>query len=133
MPRSFFWIDQHIIRSGIWMRVSASARLTYVAIAASADREGLSIWSGRKLMELTGDLVQEEFERNLNELDRMQLIERVGGGPGESPGIRIVSFTTSEETTPQSSTFKQNKSAGSVVVHTTVYLGESDVNARVTS
>jgi hypothetical protein len=82
LPRSFFWIDQNVIRSGAWQRLSAEARLAYVALAASCDREGLSIWSVPKLMELAACRDREEWGARLTELEIQNLIERM---PEHSP------------------------------------------------
>jgi len=87
LPRSFFWIDQSVIRSGAWQRLSAEARLVYVALAASCDREGLSIWSAPKLMELAACREREEWSVRCSELEGCALIERL---PEHSPpAIRL--------------------------------------------
>jgi hypothetical protein len=87
LPRAFFWIDQSVIRSGAWLRLSAEARLAYVALAASCDREGISIWTAPKLMELSASGERENWNARVSELEREALIERV---PEHSPpAIRI--------------------------------------------
>lgn len=87
LPRSFFWIDQSVIRSGVWLGLSAEARLAYVALAASCDREGLSIWSARKLMELGACPEREDWSARVSELEGCALIERL---PEHSPpAIRL--------------------------------------------
>lgn len=90
LPRSFFWIDQHLIRSGTWLKLSASARLAYIAIAASCDRQGMSIWSRNKLMELSACKNPDDWGPLISELMSHQLIEPL---PENSPpAIRLIEF-----------------------------------------
>ena len=76
LARSFFWIDQNIIRQGVWAGLSAQARLAYVALSASVDREGVSIWSKKKLMEVAACPNPDEFEQGLIDLESRGLIQR---------------------------------------------------------
>lgn len=130
LPKSFFWIDQNIIRSGAWQRLSASSRLAYVALAASCDRDGVSIWSASKLMELSACLEREEWIASVTELENQQLIEKV---PESSPpAIRLRELQTqvgresiadagpAPKPVPGPST-----SAAPIIVHThtTIHLG----------
>ena len=75
LPRSFFWVDQQIVRDGRWMKLGCHARLAYIAIAASCDRDGLSIWSRSKLMELAGCKDPEDWQSQVIELHGHGLIE----------------------------------------------------------
>jgi hypothetical protein len=74
VPRSFFWIDQRVIRGGLWGQMSMGAKLAYVALAASVDRQGVSQWSRRKLMELAGGSAPLEFDQQLKELEGLRLV-----------------------------------------------------------
>jgi hypothetical protein len=90
LPRSFFWIDQQVVRSGIWGALSCVARLAYVALSASVDREGVSIWSKAKLMELAACQDPDEWSRALNELESRRLIESVS--ENVPPAIRLLNL-----------------------------------------
>ncbi|MGK5085468.1 hypothetical protein WDW37_19445 [Bdellovibrionota bacterium FG-1] len=92
LPKSFFWIDQSVIRSGVWVRLSPEARLAYVALAASCDREGISIWSATKLMTLSACVAHDGWQAKLTELERESLIERVP--ESTPPAIRLRDFDT---------------------------------------
>jgi hypothetical protein len=132
LPRSFFWIDQSMIRSGAWQRLSAEVRLAYVALAASCDREGLSIWSAPKLMELAACRDRDEWSARVSELESQKLIERV---PESSPpAIRIMEFEApvrgpiAEGEVPRSTASSAPSSpmaAPPIIVHTqtTIHLG----------
>jgi len=88
LPRAFFWIDQNLIRSGAWGKLSAEARLAYVAVSASCDRDGVSIWSRAKLMELSAIPDPDAWRERLLELEIHRLIEPL---PEHSPpAIRLV-------------------------------------------
>jgi hypothetical protein len=88
LPRAFFWIDQNLIRSGAWGKLSAEARLAYVAVSASCDRDGVSIWSRAKLMELSAIPDPDVWRERLLELESHRLIEPL---PEHSPpAIRLV-------------------------------------------
>ena len=56
ISRSFFWIDQAIVRTGLWVSISTEAVMVYVALSASVDRNGIS--------SLLCNLL-EKFQRNL--------------------------------------------------------------------
>ena len=79
LSKSFFWIDQEIVRSGLWSKMSARARLCYVALVASVNREGLSLWGELKLSELAG-VTKEEWADVLSELSLSHLIELPSAG-----------------------------------------------------
>lgn len=88
LSRSFFWIDQELMRSGIWSKMSASDRLSYVALAASVNREGLSLWGESKLINLAG-VTEIEWTKSVSELVSLKLIELLV--PGET-GIKVLNF-----------------------------------------
>jgi hypothetical protein len=127
LPRSFFWIDQNLIRSGIWLKLSAEGRLAYIALAASCDREGVSIWSAPKLMELSACSEREEWGTRIAELENQGLIERI---PDTAPpAIRLREFETPAPR-PESDTFRpvsapRALSTAPIVVQTTIHLGGS--------
>lgn len=134
LPRSFFWIDQSVIRSGAWQRLSAEARLAYVALAASCDREGLSIWSAAKLMELAACRAREEWGARVSELESCALVERV---PEHSPpAIRLKELDSSARSdaaeTSRSTPALATQFAAPIVVHTqtTIHLGGSGSHAE---
>jgi hypothetical protein len=77
LPRAYFWIDQTLIRDGIWLKLKIPARLAYIALSASVDRQGVTIWSRSKLMSLAGSGDAEEFEESLNELQSQGLLVRL--------------------------------------------------------
>lgn len=95
MARSFFWIDQQIIRSGTWQRLTKEAKLSYVVLAASADREGVSQWGPQKLTELIGEVEFENFYKSLSELEEHSLIIRSDEGP--RLGVAILSLSEGRE------------------------------------
>ena len=126
LPRSFFWIDQHLIRSGIWLNLGAEARLTYIAIAASCDRQGISIWSRNKLMELSACKDPEEWEPRISELLDHKLIELL---PENSPpAIRLIGFQSESPNTGRTGPHRlPDTIPAPVIVHTytTINLGNT--------
>ena len=129
LPRSFFWIDQSVIRSGAWLRLSVEARLAYVALAASCDREGITIWSAPKLMALSASGDHENWEAQVSELEREALIERV---PDRSPpAIRLreleapVRPGVMDRVTAKPSSLQSMPAGAPIIVHTqtTIHLG----------
>lgn len=74
MPRSFFWIDQKLIRSGLWMRLTTTGKLFYVVLSAAADRDGRCHWGKTKLVELAGG-TEHDFEGGIAELSGHRLIK----------------------------------------------------------
>ena len=127
LPRSFFWIDQGVIRNGAWLKLSAEARLAYVAIAASCDREGLSIWSALKLMQLSASHEREDWDARVSELESQGLIERVREHC--PPAIRLREFETpvrdSTPAAPKSVSVASASSPAPIIVHTqtTIHIG----------
>ncbi len=133
VPRSFFWIDQQVIRSGLWQRLSTEAKLAYVALAASVDREGISLWGSKKIMELMGKVEPEIFDSTLSELEGLKLIVR---GNELDPGLRLLNLATEAEAIRSQSTesmsLSRPKVAQPIVIQTTttVTLGGVDVESR---
>ena len=143
LPRSFFWIDQQLIRSGGWSRLCANSRLLYVAVAASCDREGLSIYSRSKLMELSALGDSDEFDRCLEELENQKLIEKRANHVPPAISIASLDPISTSSTSPSQSDgtsvggFKpqpqsvQNTLGGTTVVihtHTTFQIGNRPTN-----
>lgn len=128
MARSFFWIDQHIIRSGIWQKLSMEAKLSYVVISASADREGFCQWSHQKLIEQIGEVALESFTKSLEDLESLSLIAR--GGP-ERPGIELLNLSVVDEKGHQSSSpANNNRAKAPIIIHTTTTVTLGDDHAE---
>jgi len=123
LPRSFFWVDQQIIRSGAWLKLSPHSRLIYIAVSASVDKEGLSIWSPTKLMELSGCRDHDEFQNGLTELETHQLIVPIP--QHVPPAIQLCSLQPADEQSKASgiSTARNHQVAAPIVVHTTIHVG----------
>lgn len=125
MPKSFFWIDQQLIRSGTWEKLSAQARLTYVALSATCDREGLSLWTARRLQSLAATEDIEVFGSSLSELEVVRLIER------REQGFLVLSAD------PQSQSLVEHApkphpaldKSKSIVIRTLVQIGGADVES----
>jgi hypothetical protein len=141
LPRAFFWVDQQIIRLGIWTKLSPLARLTYISLSASVDREGISIWSHHKLRELSGCCDRDELNRCLGELAEHSLIERFD--EQIPPAIRLCNLQSEgnesqtklpDHTTKAQSAKRPSEGAASVIVHThtTIHLGSTHVDSRTT-
>jgi hypothetical protein len=130
-------MDQHLIRGGVWLKLSAAARLAYVALAASCDRQGVSIWSRPKLMELSACLNPDEWGERIRELESHGLVESL---PSSSPpAIRLIDLEGSGLTTgveirpsPTSTPPVTPTSAWPFVVHTqtTISLGNPSRGGR---
>jgi hypothetical protein len=125
MPKSFFWIDQKLIRSGLWMKLTATGKLIYVALSAAADRDGRCHWGRTKLAELAGG-TEHDFESGLAELSGHRLVK-----PADELGfvVEILSLeddASSIETSRVGFKPKPDAESAPVVVHThlTVNLGE---------
>jgi hypothetical protein len=123
LPRSFFWIDQQLVRNGTWVKLGHEARLVYIAISASVDRDGLSIWSRSKLMELSGCRTPEEFQQGIVDLESHRLIEPIP--QNVPPAIHLCSLDPTEaETAPRGAGSGRGQHASPpIVVHTTVHIG----------
>ena len=74
IPRSFFWIDQKLMRSGLWMKLTTTGKLFYVVLSAAADRDGRCHWGKHKLTELAGG-TEHDFESGIAELSGHRLIK----------------------------------------------------------
>lgn len=128
MARSFFWIDQQIIRSGIWQKLSMEAKLSYVALSASADREGLCQWGPQKLIEQIGNVGIEGFNKSLGELEALNLIAR---GDLERPGIELLNLSMTEERERQLSVPANNvRAKAPIIIHTTTTVTVGEVHAE---
>lgn len=116
MARSFFWIDQQIIRSGIWQKLSMEAKLSYVAISASADREGLCQWGSQKLIDQIGAVAAEVFNKSLEELEALNLIAR---GGAERPGIELLNLSVNDDQRQLPSPANNVRAKSPIFIHTT--------------
>lgn len=129
LPKSFFWIDQQVVRNGIWVKLSCQARLAYVSIAASCDRDGLSIWSRSKLMELSGIQDPDHWSQHIGELDGHKLIELL---PANSPpAIRLLSLESSENGAVRSEPVPRSQNTQPPIVihtHTSIHLSGEKVS-----
>ncbi len=128
IPKSFFWIDQALIRTGVWEQLSAQARLTFVALSATCDREGLSVWSARKLQSLSATEDAEVFGSSLSELEVARLIERREQGflvlsQDSQSGLENTLAAPSPKPLP---TLNNGKS---IVIRTLVQIGGVDVES----
>jgi hypothetical protein len=124
LPKSFFWVDQQIIRGGAWTKLGCQARLAYIAIAASCDREGVSIWSRNKLMELAGAKDPDDWKAQLEELGSHKLIELLPEAC--PPAIRLMPLDESMGAQEQNRAFvRPTKPQNQPIVihtHTSIHL-----------
>lgn len=88
LSRSFFWIDQELVRSGLWQQLSNMERLVYVAIAASVNREGVSLWGTEKLLNLAG-CSKEDWDGSLVKMVEWNLVRLPATG---ELGISLMSL-----------------------------------------
>jgi hypothetical protein len=114
------------------MKLSSEARLAYVALSASCDREGVSIWSRAKLMELSAIFDPDTWRERLVELESHQLIESL---PGHlPPAIRLVELgrevaaprpPDGEQSPSLPATWAGDAPSAPIIVHTqtTIHLG----------
>ena len=122
LPRSFFWIDQQIIRSGAWLKLSPQSRLIYIAVSASVDKEGLSIWSPTKLMELSGCRDRDEFQNGLIELETHKLVVPIP--QHVPPAIQLCSLQPTDQPIATGVLGGRSQQATApIIVHTTVHIG----------
>jgi hypothetical protein len=118
VPRAFFWIDQNVIRGGFWTALSIEARVLYVALAASADRDGVSRWGPVKLMELSGIKEPAWYEGAVKALVESKLV-CVGE---KEEGIQVLDLDKGGE--PKISTqAKPKPTQRPIVIQTVVTLG----------
>jgi hypothetical protein len=139
LPRAFFWIDQSLIRGGVWLKLSAEARLAYIALSASCDRQGVSIWSRSKLMELSACKDPEDWRGRLVELESYRLIEPL---PEHSPPAILLVELDPElsrsaggdraASNQMSATWAGGAPTAPIVVHTqtTIHLGGKSTHAE---
>ena len=125
IPKSFFWIDQALIRSGVWEKLSGQARLTFVALSATCDREGLSVWSAQKLQSLSATADAEAFGSSLSELEVARLIER------RESGFLVLSQESQSglENTRDAKPLPTLNNGKSIVIRTFVQIGGVDVES----
>lgn len=129
LPRAFFWMDQQLIRGGVWIKLSSQARLAYVALCASCDREGLSIWSRSKLMELSSCQEPEQWHDSVIELEAQQLI--LSHPDHIPPAIQLLPLPfdgkamSISEVSPDTSRHEKQSTSQPIVIHTqtTIQLG----------
>jgi len=79
LSRSFFWIDQELLRTGIWLKLTSVERLVYIALAASVNREGVSLWGNEKLQNLAG-CKPDEWQDGIKRLIEYNLIQAPQSG-----------------------------------------------------
>ena len=120
MPKSFFWIDQKLIRSGLWMKLTATGKLFYVALSAACDRDGRCSWGKPKLAELAGG-TESDLDCGMTELSSHRLIE-----VEDEHGFAVRLLSLEEESAASEATpVKAKSEAAPVTVHThlTINLG----------
>jgi len=121
MPKSFFWIDQKLIRSGLWQKLTVTGKLFYVVLSAACDRDGRCHWGRTKLMELAGG-TERDFESGMAELSGHRLVKM-------DDGLGAIELLALDEEPPLESpqpSLKAKTEATPVVIHTqlTVQLGK---------
>ena len=130
LPRAFFWIDQQLIRSGVWIKLSPQARLAYIALSASCDRDGMSIWSRSKLMGLSACEQPERWRDLIIELETNALI--VSHPENVTPAIELLPIEQEAKSgagpANHAEGFKQQRynTEQPLVIHThtTIHLGD---------
>ncbi len=93
LARSFFWIDQELLRSGLWLKLSTVDRLVYIALAASVNRDGVSLWGNEKLQVLAS-CTQTDWDESILKLTEHSLIQAPQSGES---GIILLSFDRSQD------------------------------------
>ena len=93
LAKSFFWIDQELMRSGLWLKLSTVERLVYIAIAASVNRDGVSLWGCEKLQGLASCTAL-EWNEGVAKLIAHNLIQAPQSG---EVGIILLSFDRNQE------------------------------------
>lgn len=133
LARSFFWIDQDLVRSGLWLKLSNVERLAYVALAASVNRDGVSLWGSEKLISLAG-LSRQEWEISLTKLVEWNLARLPAAG---DIGICLVSLDPCNDKSLQASESLTQRVQGVIPrgpfilkTTTTVELGEHSVESK---
>lgn len=133
LARSFFWIDQELVRSGLWLKLPLESRLAYVALAASVNKDGISLWGEEKLLQLAG-IKAEEWIQSLTLLIEFKLIKMPESG---ECGIHLLNCsqkgTEALEKNNQSTlngVLKTKNGPFILKTITTVELGDSNVNTK---
>ena len=93
LAKSFFWIDQELLRSGLWLKLSAVDRLVYIALAASVNRDGVSLWGNEKLQVLAS-CSKTDWDESIIKLTEHDLIQAPQSGEN---GIILLSFDRSQD------------------------------------
>ncbi len=136
LARSFFWIDQELLRSGLWLKLSTVDRLVYIALAASVNRDGVSLWGNEKLQALAS-CTQTDWDESIIKLTEHNLIQ--GPKSGEN-GIILLSFDRShdEDQTQKPRELSSSRKSSNfesrlpifIKTTTTVELGEASVESQ---
>jgi hypothetical protein len=98
LPKSFGWVDQRLLSEGYLGELSPEATKLYLFLALVSDREGLSFYSDRSVMDRLG-LSGSQLETARHELVRHRLViwsvplyqllivpERLAGRPTPTSG-----------------------------------------------
>lgn len=136
LARSFFWIDQELLRSGLWLKLSTVDRLVYIAIAASVNRDGVSLWGNEKL-QLLASCTKTDWDESIVKLIEHNLVQPPPSGEN---GIILLSFDRnqdddqSQKTRELSGTKKSSNLESRLPIFikttTTVELGEINVESK---
>ena len=136
LARSFFWIDQELLRSGLWLKLSAVERLVYIALAASVNRDGVSLWGGEKLLTLAS-CTKLEWEESIVKLIEYNLIQSPRSG---EIGVILLSLDRNQDEeqsrkSDEAMTAKKSSNLESrlpiiIKTTTTVELGEVSVESK---
>lgn len=111
LAKSFFWIDQELVRSGVWTRLPGVARLVYIALAASVNRDGVSLWGQEKLIALAG-CSKEDWETSLVSLTEFHLVQLPGVG---DIGISLLSLDQQESSQGAKTAADSNNQGNKIV------------------
>lgn len=136
LARSFFWVDQDLLRSGLWLKLSAVERLVYIALAASVNRDGISLWGSEKLLTLAC-CTKLEWEECIAKLIEHKLVQLPQSG---EIGIILLSLDRAEDydllqKPSEAVNSKKNLNHGArlpivIKTTTTVELGEVSVESK---
>jgi hypothetical protein len=111
LAKSFFWIDQELVRSGVWTKLPGVTRLVYIALAASVNRDGVSLWGQEKLIALAG-CSTEDWEASLVNLSKYCLVQLPGA---DEIGISLLSLDQ-QEFRPVAKTTADSNNHGNKIV-----------------
>ncbi len=133
LSRSFFWIDQELLRSGLWLKLSIVDRLVYIALAASVNRDGVSLWGNEKLQALAG-CTKTDWDESLVKLIEHNLIQPPQNGEN---GIILLSFQddmlsqkSKEQISSKGNSNLESRLPIFIKTTTTVELGEVSVKSQ---